>query len=460
MKPSLQLGLNQQLALTPQLQQAIRLLQMSTLDLQHEIQQVAEHNPLLDVDLTDDREDTGPDVVMHAESDHDWQWDQMSQHKRMDFGDNPDFSDNLYSSTTNLTEHLLWQLNLTTLSDTDRLIAEAIIEGIDNDGFLQGSIDDIRLGLAELNLSREEIEAVRHLIQRFDPLGCASLSLAECLLVQLSQCPASAADCALAEAMIRDSLELLAQHNYRLLKKKHHITDEKLNSMIQLIQKLHPKPGNLIHEEVTEYIVPDVTVKKIDGKWQVALNHHSLPKMRINEQYAQLAAGRASSADHQYIKTNLQEARWFLKSVQSRQDTLLKVATYIMKVQKVFLEQGEVGMKPLILHDVARQLELHESTISRVTTQKFIHTPRGVFELKYFFSSHVHTDNGGECSSTAIKAMIKEAISEEPSSKPYSDHQITRLIAHKGIHIARRTVAKYREAMGIAPSNIRKSVRS
>lgn len=460
MKPSLQLGLNQQLALTPQLQQAIRLLQMSTLDLQQEIQQIAESNPLLEVSPNEEETEASSslEVTINYEPDNEWQWEQIYQSKRTDFQESSDNTDNLYSTTTSLHDHLLWQVNLVPLSDTDFYIAEAIIEGINDDGFLTVTLDDIREGLNKA-VDLDEIEAIRHLIQHLDPVGCGSKDLVDCLLVQLPFYQKDHPRRELAENIIRNDLELLAQHNYRLLKKQHQITDKELHEAIQLIQQLHPKPGSQVQQEITEYIIPDVTIKKVNHQWQVFLNQHILPKLSINKQYAAMAKDNSNQADSQYIKANLQEARWFLKSIQSRQDTLLKVANCIMEHQKEFLEHGDVAMKPLILHDIAGKLGMHESTISRVTTQKFIHTPRGVYELKYFFSSHVNTENGGECSSTAIKAMIKQLISEESPAKPLSDSKIASIMADKGIHVARRTVAKYREAMGISPSNARKSIR-
>jgi RNA polymerase sigma-54 factor len=242
--------------------------------------------------------------------------------------------------------------------------------------------------------------------------------------------------------------------------KNHQISEQTLEELLLMIQGLNPKPGTIIHQDITQYIVPDIHVKKIANQWKVYLNQGTLPQLSINNQYAALIQRADNSVDNQFLKNNLQEARWFLKSIQSRQETLLKVATCIVDYQKEFLEVGEEAMKPLILNDVAAALDMHESTISRVTTQKFMHTPRGVFELKYFFSSHVATDNGGECSSTAIRAVIKKLILSENRKKPLSDNKIADLIAKQGIKVARRTVAKYREAMGIAPSNERKIIRS
>ncbi|KTC86130.1 MULTISPECIES: RNA polymerase factor sigma-54 [Legionella] len=464
MKPSLQLNINQHLTLTPQLQQAIRLLQLSTLDLQQEIQQVVESNPMLEITPNEEKEENRQETKQSTDEFADFQWSQLynNSSKRTNF-DELDFNyENLYSTTTNLQDHLRWQLDLTPMSDVDRVIATSIIDAIDDDGFLTLSLFELHASLdSETHpLDMEEIEAVRHRLQHFDPVGCASYNLAETLLIQLKQLPIANADVNLAKRIIHDDIALLGQHNYRQLMKNHQSNEIHLDKALQIIQRLNPKPGNLIQQEVTEYIVPDITVKKINGSWQATLNPNTLPRLSINNHYASLIQRADNSADNQFLKNNLQEARWFLKSIQSRQETLLKVARCIVEYQQDFLEHGEEAMKPLILNDVALALDMHESTISRVTTQKFMHTPRGVFELKYFFSSHVATASGGECSSTAIRAVIKKLIAAENRKKPLSDSKIAQLIGEQGIKVARRTVAKYREAMGIAPSNERKTIRS
>lgn len=462
MKPSLQLSISQQLTLTPQLQQAIRLLQLSTLDLQQEIQQAVESNPMLEASPNEDKEDSSEANHQIPDEFADFQWSQLYSNsgKRSLFEDNDLNYDNLHCTTTNLQDHLRWQLELTPMSDVDRVIATAIIDAIDNDGFLTQSLTELHTSLDSEShpLEMDEIEAVRHRLQHFDPVGCASVNLSETLSVQLEQLPGENSDVELAKEIIRNSIELLGQHNYRQLIKNYQTSEEQLNRALQIIQKLNPKPGTVIQEEITEYIIPDVIVKKIDGRWQVLLNQSTLPRLSINNQYASLIQRADNSPDNQFLKNNLQEARWFLKSIQSRQETLLKVANCIVDYQMDFFEHGDEAMKPLILNDVAQALDMHESTISRVTTQKFMHTPRGVFELKYFFSSHVATSTGGECSSTAIRAVIKKLIAAENRKKPLSDSKIADLIAQQGIQVARRTVAKYREAMGIPPSNERKSI--
>lgn len=464
MKPSLQLSIGQHLTLTPQLQQAIRLLQLSTIDLQQEIQQIVESNPMLEATANEEKDETRSESNEQTDEFADFQWSQLytSSNKRNNFDDNDYNFDNLHCTTTNLQDHLRWQLDLSPMSDIDRVIATTIIDAISDDGFLNITTEEIHnsLNSEDFPLDLDEIEAVKHRLQHFDPVGCASANLAETLLVQLEQLPIDTNHLAIAKKIILQDIDLLGQHNYRQLMKNHQITEKTLDEILQIIHRLNPKPGNLIHQDITEYIIPDITVKKIDNTWKVLLNQNVLPQLSINTQYAALIQRADNSADNQYLKNNLQEARWFLKSIQSRQETLLKVATCIVEYQQGFLEFGEEAMKPLILNDVATALDMHESTISRVTTQKFMHTPRGVFELKYFFSSHVNTDSGGECSSTAIRAVIKKLISSENRKKPLSDSKIALLIADQGIQVARRTVAKYREAMGIAPSNERKTIRS
>jgi RNA polymerase sigma-54 factor len=465
MKPSLQLGISQQLTLTPQLQQAIRLLQLSTFDLQQEIQLIAESNPMLEISQ---QEDTQVVPLADENPPHeemiDFQWSSTygNSSKNTHFDDNDYNFENLYCTTSNLYDHLYWQLELTPMSDIDRAIATALIDAINEDGFLTVAVNELHQALNsdDLPLDLEEIEAVRHRLQQFDPLGCFCNNLAETLLIQLEQLEIEPHLSSIAKNIIANDLDLLGQHNYRQLLKKHQISEKTLDDIVHIIQKLNPKPGNLIQQDITEYLIPDITVKKINNEWKAFLNQNTLPHLSINHQYASLIQRADNSLDNQFLKNNLQEARWFLKSIQSRQETLLKVATCIVEYQKGFLEYGEEAMKPLVLNDIAAALDMHESTISRVTTQKFMHTPRGVFELKYFFSSHVSTDAGGECSSTAIRAVIKKLILAENRKKPLSDSKIAQLLAGQGIQVARRTVAKYREAMGIPPSNERKIIRN
>ncbi|MCA0402270.1 MAG: RNA polymerase factor sigma-54 [Proteobacteria bacterium] len=464
MKPSLQLSIGQQLTLTPQLQQAIRLLQLSTLDLQQEIQQAVESNPMLEVAPNEEKEESSAEIKVNHEEFGDFQWSQLYNNtsKKISF-DEPDFNyDNLHSTTTNLQDHLRWQLDLTPMSDVDRVIATALIDAVDDDGFLTLAVSELysSLNSDSFPLDFEEIEAVRHRLQHFDPVGCCSSNLAETLLVQLEQLPADNEDVNLAKQIVKDNIELLGQHNYRQLMKAYHTNEIHLDRALKAIQGLNPRPGSLIQQNIVEYIIPDIIVKKQNDGWQAYLNQSTLPRLSINNQYASLIQRADNSSDNQFLKNNLQEARWFLKSIQSRQETLLKVAECIVEYQKGFFEHGDEAMKPLILNDIAEALEMHESTISRVTTQKYMHTPRGVFELKYFFSSHVATSSGGECSSTAIRAVIKKLIASENPKKPLSDSKIAELMAEQGIQVARRTIAKYRESLSIAPSNMRKAIRA
>ncbi len=495
MKASLQLKMGQQLTMTPQLQQAIRLLQLSTLDLQQEIQTALDSNPLLDVDedfdnepsqdINSQREDTSdikssddnqsdeptaaddwseniPDELStDSEWDDTWQASaaptSMSEsHSGSASGDDYDM-DSRNGSTDDLQDHLLWQLNLTPMSDNDHLIAINIIEGVDDDGYLKVELEDIVSSLdPELEIELDEVEAVLHLLQQFEPSGVCARNLQECLSLQLRQLPKETPWLPLAQTLIDEHIELLGSKDYAALMRKLKVKEEELKVVIRGIQELNPRPGSQIDPQTSEYVIPDVMVRKIKGEWRVELNPEIAPKLRINDHYASMVKRADSSADNNFIKDHLQEARWFLKSLQSRNETLLKVAMKIVEYQQDFLEQGDEAMKPLVLHDIAEAVGMHESTISRVTTQKYMHTPAGIYELKYFFSSHVSTTSGGECSSTAIRAMIKKLIAAESAKKPLSDSKIANVLEEEGIKVARRTVAKYREAMHIPPSNERK----
>lgn len=496
--------------MTPQLQQAIRLLQLSTLDLQNEIQEALDSNPMLELE-----EDSGPDITPQintpsssdsnsettsSDADYgndsgdsefssdapldDWNqsipedlpvdtsWDdvyQTSSSSSASGSASSEFDDmdmdSRRSVTESLYDHLMWQLNLTPMSDLDQYIALAIIDAVEPSGLLSTSIEDLFEGLAEqvmreqlseTPLDLEEVIAVQHRIQQFDPVGVASQNLSECLLVQLNQFPADTPYLNAAKLIARDYLALLGNRDYKQLMRRTRQKESELSETIKLIQSLNPRPGDIISSGETEYVVPDVFVNKLDDRWVVQLNPDIAPKLRINSDYAALVKRADSSSDNTFLRDNLQEARWFLKSLQSRNETLLKVASCIVDKQRGFLDYGAEAMKPLVLHDVAEIVGMHESTISRVTTQKYMHTPQGIFELKYFFSSHVSTDAGGECSSTAIRAIIKKLVAAENPKKPLSDSKITSLLADQGIQVARRTIAKYRESLGIAASNERK----
>jgi RNA polymerase sigma-54 factor len=498
MKQSLQLRLGQQLNMTPQLQQAIRLLQLSTLDLQVEIQQALESNIMLEVAEEDEDFDpetpvndkleseteaatTESEVYENAESvasgeeseeinldepgnmplelSVDSEWEDVYDGNYTSDLPGGDFNTRDFtpqnSAVETLQDHLLWQLELTPLSDTDKLIARSLIDAIDEEGYLRAKLEEIVQGL-EVEVDIREVEVVLMRVQQFDPSGVGARDLRECLLLQLKELPSTVPMWKEANLLISEYLSVLGAKDYTQLLKRLKLSREQLQEVIELIQSLNPRPGTKIDSHTASYIVPDVFVKKIKGQWRVDLNPEIAPRLRINGYYMGLITRAKNKSEVDSLKNHLQEARWFIKSLRSRHETLLKVASCIVEKQKEFLDYGEEAMKPLVLHDIAIELEMHESTISRVTTQKFIHTPRGIFELKYFFSSHVNTDSGGECSSTAIRALIKKLIAVENSAKPLSDSKIADVLSERGIQVARRTVAKYREAMGIPPSNERK----
>ncbi|MCG8426597.1 MAG: RNA polymerase factor sigma-54, partial [Chromatiales bacterium] len=356
-----------------------------------------------------------------------------------------------------LHDYLLWQLNLTPFSSEDYAIATAIIDGISEDGYLTTTVDEIIHSLNDEEIGSEEVEAVLHRLQQFDPPGVAARDPRECLLIQLEQLNDQDAPYRLtALKLVRDHFELLAGQDLNQIKRKLKVNDEQLRETNALIRSLNPRPGTLVSETKPDYVTPDVFVSKREGVWRVDLNPDATPKLRVNPEYSKLIRRADNSDDNQYLKNHLQEARWFIKSLTSRNETLLRVASKIVEFQRGYFEHGEEAMRPLVLRDIAEALEMHESTISRVTTQKYMHTPRGTLEFKYFFSSHVSTAGGGECSATAIRALIKKLIAAEKPNKPLSDNKIAGILAEQGIEVARRTVAKYREAMAIPPSNERK----
>ncbi len=485
MKPSLQLKMGQQLTMTPQLQQAIRLLQLSTMDLQQEIQEALESNPMLEAE--DNQPSDPPSDSKEKETLQDLT-EPVAEAKTLEMSEWADNIPNelpvdsawedVYSSlpaapvddefdplarskvVDSLQDYLSWQLNMISMTDRDRVMGLAIIEAINSDGYLTLSIDELFNSLQEQleELDIDELKVLQHRIQQFDPVGCGSSDLSECLLVQLHQLPESSPHKAAAEKLIRSHLEALGSRDYAKIMRRTRLKEDQLREALALIQSFNPRPGNEIDQSEPEYITPDVTVKKNKDRWVIELNSDALPKIRINNSYASMVQRANNSRDNVFMKDNLQEARWFIKNLQSRNDTLMKVASQIVYHQQAFLELGEEAMKPLVLAEIADAVGMHESTISRVTTQKYMHTPRGVFELKYFFSSHVSTTEGGECSSTAIRALIRKLISEENTRKPLSDNKLATLLKNQGIEVARRTVAKYRESMNLPPSNERKQL--
>lgn len=501
MKASLVLKMGQQLTMTPQLQQAIRLLQLSSLDLQQEVQEALEVNPMLE--MADDGDDDFTAAGKNEQSeggDHDngeeasavtlpepvefesrqpnadapegkfdeipndlpvdTQWEDVYQTSASSLPSQDDEEWDYTSRTgtgETLQSHLEWQLNLIPLSDTDRLIAESLIDAINADGYLEETLEEILESFdPALEIEADEVEMVLHRIQQFEPVGVGARNLSECLSLQLRQLPVDTPLLEQALRLVKDHLELLGSRDFTTLMRRTRMKEEQLRDVINLIQTLNPRPGNEIASGEAEYVIPDVIVRREKDRWVVELNQEAVPKVRVNGQYASMVRRADSSSDNTYLRNHLQEARWFIKSLQSRNETLMKVASQIVEHQRDFLEQGEEAMKPLVLHDIAEAVGMHESTISRVTTQKFMHTPRGIFELKYFFSSHVSTSEGGEFSSTAIRALIKKLVAAENPKKPLSDSKIAGLLEEQGIHVARRTIAKYRESLNIAPSSERK----
>ncbi|WP_444958467.1 RNA polymerase factor sigma-54 [Microbulbifer sp. ZKSA002] len=485
MKQSLQLKLGAQLTMTPQLQQAIRLLQLSTLDLQQEVQAALDSNPMLEAEGEDQAQQATANTESNAQQeppaaagedlnqtaaeekelgDSDWSqdiptelpvdshWDDIySSYSGPAEGDDPNFERN--SSTDTLQDHLRWQLNLTALSSHDKWIGEHLIDAIDPNGLLNTTVDDVA---TSLQLEEDEVVAVLKAVQQFEPAGCGARNLQECLLLQLKQLPAETLWLKEAQTIIERHLELLGKRDFRQLTRRTRLNEAQLGEVIRLIQTLTPNPGEEFSGEQPAYVIPDIIVSRKDHRWLVELNPEITPKIRINGHYASLVKRADNSRENNFMRDHLQEARWFLKSLQSRHDTLLKVATSIVDKQQGFFEEGPEAMRPMVLADIAETIGMHESTISRVTTQKYMLTPRGVFELKYFFSSHVSTDSGEDASSTAIRALIRKLIDTEVPRKPLSDNKITQELDKQGIKVARRTVAKYRESMGIPSSSERK----
>ena len=475
LKPSLQLRLSQQLTMTPQLQQAIRLLQLPVMELQAQIQEALDQNVMLEIDeaATAEAEAATPldgetieiseleaggdpsddyDEIAVAESE--WEDVQRTGPSEAPRSNEPrttfEYADR---SNETLRDHLLWQLELERFDDRSRMIGEAIIDAINDDGYLVDDLDVIRQTLEpDVIATVEEIEEVLGRIQRFDPVGCGARSVSECVLLQLEQLDPSTPGLELARAITAEHLELVAEHQFGALKRLLKATDADLEVALALVRSCHPRPGSAVHAPAAEYVVPDVFVRRSDGRWVVELNGAIAPQLRINQMYAS-SLGRGDEYD--VLRTQLQEARWLIRSLEIRNETLLKVAMTIVQRQTEFLEKGEEYMKPMVLRDVAEAIQMHESTVSRVTTGKYMHTPRGVFEFRYFFSSHLASEDG-EQSSTAVRAKIRKLVAAEDPEKPLSDNQIARILSNEGIKVARRTIAKYREALNIPSSSDRK----
>jgi len=474
MKHSLQLRLSQHLTLTPQLQQSIRLLQLSTLELNQEIERLLQENPLLERedglreqpvgtppadDFVATRTPTDGESASNenaADGDHLFGEDFGSGGGRFDGEEEP--PQQLAAEPQTLREHLIRQLSLTNLSEHDRKIVTLLIDSLDDDGCLKQSLEDLAAILPpQLEIGVEELAiALKHL-QNFDPPGIGARDLGECLALQLAMLPESTPHREQALEVVRQHLDALAARDFSKLRKLLHCDDVVLRAVKNLITALNPRPGAGFSSGDTRYVVPDVIVRKTKGVWLVGLNPDAMPRLRINRLYADILQ-RNRDAKHQQLTSQLQEARWLIKNVQQRFDTILRVSQAIVDRQRYFFEHGEVAMRPLVLREIAETLDLHESTVSRVTTQKFMLTPRGIFELKYFFGSHVTTETGSAASSTAIRALIKQLVSSENTRKPLSDSQISEILGQQGILVARRTVAKYRESMQILPVNLRKSI--
>jgi len=464
MKPSLQFRLSQHLTLTPQLQQSIRLLQLSTVELNQEIERILMENPALE---REDHEEAGDAPAPQGSTSSaateapaaptevtDWSADVASNWRQ---GGDDEENDRNFATpdTPTLRDHLHGQLSLTNLGARDRAFVGLLIDALDDDGYLTQSLEEIAALLPpEAEADVEELSiALRHL-QNFEPAGVGARSPGECLALQLrnhAQCP----ERELALQICDKHLELLAARDYARLKNLTGASDDALRNAQRLIRGLNPRPGAAFARVETRYVVPDVIVKKVRGAWRASLNPDAMPRLRINRLYAEIAAGARSG---QGLSSQLQEARWLIKNVQQRFDTILRVSQAIVERQKHFLEHGEVAMRPLVLREIAETLGLHESTISRVTTQKYMATPRGTFELKYFFGSHVATEAGGAASSTAIRALIKQLVAAEDAKAPLSDARISQILGEQGIVVARRTIAKYRESLQIPAVNQRKAL--
>jgi RNA polymerase sigma-54 factor len=471
LKPALQLKLGQQLTMTPQLQQAIRLLQLPVLELQAQVQEALESNVMLEaeeeeqIDLAsldqpapkgeddDDAPEAATDEIVVEMEDP---WAESStpsgDGRAQDDDDRPlEFSDD---RGRDLHQHLVWQLEVSPLDPRQVWIGEAIVDALNDDGYLTESVADIARSLsADLPVSEEDVEQVLAFVQTLDPTGVGARTASECICLQLAQLEEATPGRELAIAIAQQHLQAVADRELALLRRTHEADEDTLLAALALIRACNPRPGSAFEGAQPEYIVPDVFVRRTDQGWAVEINPASVPRLKVNQGYASLVS---RSADYATLRAQLQEARWLIRSLEIRNDTLLKVARTIVQRQAAFLEQGEEAMQPMILRDVAEAVSMHESTISRVTTGKYMHTPRGIFEFRFFFSSHVAGADGEDVSSVAIRARIRKLIADEEPGKPLSDAQLAELLSREGVKVARRTVAKYREALGLASSSERR----
>jgi len=458
LKPSLQLKLGQSLTMTPQLQQAIRLLQLPVLDLNAQIQDALEENIMLEMEDLPDVPQTSSETTAEVEAikaEEVWQTrtgDRMPESGYS--GEGRPISEFADESGETLRDHLLWQLEMEHFTPREAHIGEAVVDAINDDGYLTEKLADIVDAVdVEPAATIEEVEAVLRKVQALDPIGVGARSISECIILQLTQLDRDTPGLDLAVTLARDHLDLVATRQHGELRRSLRVGEEELQSALALVKSCNPKPGLAVSPAATEYVIPDVFVRKVDKRWQVEISPTGVPRLSVNQTYANLLKG---SGDHAVLRSQLQEARWLIRSLEIRNETLLKVATSIVTRQTGFLEHGEEHMKPLVLRDIAEEIGMHESTISRVTTNKYMHTPRGVFEFKYFFSSHLASESGEDQSSTSVRAKIRRYISAENPAKPLSDSKIATLLADEGVKVARRTVAKYREAMNIASSSERR----
>ena len=475
MKPTLQLKQSQQLTLTPQLQQAIRLLQLSTLEVNQEVARLLDENPLLErededamqpyahgdaasisaVD-TSEVKDKVPQQVDEEWVKEDWNESSFSAASGPD--DEKESLAEVAADTPSLREHLIWQLNMSQHDVRDRKIIGLLIDALDVNGYLAQSLDEIVEMLPEqLEITLDDLETALVQLQHLDQPGIAARTLSECLALQLKALPEDTPCRDLALRLVLQHLNLLGAHDFAKLKKILRCDDDALRTVQSLITHLQPRPGAEFEQRAADYVVPDVVVEYRNGSWHVRLNQGAMPRLRVNQMYANILQ-QGNEKNGQQLAGQLQEARWFIKNLQQRFDTILRVSQTIVDRQSNFFEHGETAMRPLVLREIAEQLDLHESTISRVTTQKFMLTPRGIYELKYFFCSGIATESGGTCSSTAIRALIKQLVNQEDARHPLTDNRMSGILAQQGILVARRTVAKYRELLNILPVNLRKSL--
>ena len=480
MKPTLRLKLSQQLRLTPQLQQSIRLLQLSTLELNQEIERIVQENPLLE--LSEEwNAPVAENSFEHSESEDSADFDSMqpevaASEIKEESGENIDsdsewLQENIFSHGTyedddheapqiparplSLREHLNFQICLGQISEREKFIVSLLIDSLNEDGYLLQDLDELMEMLpAELGINLDDLQDALKCLQYLDPSGVGARNLQECLVLQLQALPDDVCRNQ-AIKVAQEYLEILAAHDFGQIKRLLACDDQSLRAIQKLIINLNPKPGAQFNSQSERYIVPDITITKKNGVWRANLNMAAIPRLNINHLYANILKQEHHSS--RGLVSQLNEAKWLIKNIQQRSSTILRVASVIVERQQQFFEHGEVAMRPLVLRDIAETLSLHESTVSRVTTQKFMYTPRGIFELKYFFGSHVSTDSGGACSATAIRALIKQLIQEENPRKPLSDNRISTILEQQGIVVARRTIAKYRESIQIPAANLRKS---